>query len=234
MRLSRPVRFVYFDLDDTLLDHKHAEHAALRDMHATPERPFGNHPFDTVHTAYGCINPVVWKKYSAGEYTKRQAKVGRFTQLLDQLDLDTTPDESLANLYLETYSRHWKPIEGAFEAFDAIARALPVGILTNGFVEIQESKLKQFESLSRSSRTVVISEEVGVLKPDPRLFAEAARRAGASPEDILYVGDSLTSDVQGGIGAGWQVAWFSDDEHDHPDVYSFSDWTALRDLVLGG
>lgn len=232
MTLSRPVRFVFFDLDDTLLDHTYAEHAALRTMHASDDQPFGEHPFEDVHAAYSTINPVVWRKYSAGEYTKRQAKVGRFSQLLDHLGLDAAMDEQLAHRYLDTYSRHWKPIDGAMEAFNAISRLLPVGILTNGFTEIQQAKMRQFDTLPMTSRAVVISEEVGVLKPDPDLFAEAALRAGMEAEDILYVGDSLTSDVEGGIGAGWQVAWYADAEHDHPDVFSFSDWTLLTKVVL--
>jgi len=232
MAFPRPIKFVYFDLDDTLLDHKHAEHAALQILHSDLDQPFGSHSFESVHSAYSTINPVVWRKYSAGEYTKREAKVGRFTQLLERLDLESDIDETLAHRYLEAYSGHWKEIEGAFDAFNAIARKLPVGILTNGFVEIQEAKMRQFDVLAQSSHAVVISEEVGVLKPDPRLFAEASKRAGVSPHDILYVGDSLSSDVKGGIGAGWQVAWYSGSDHDHPDVIPFSDWQVLTDMVL--
>jgi len=231
--VSRPgsIRFVYFDLDDTLLDHTHAEHGALRDMHASSDRPFGDHSFDDVHELYRKINPVVWRKYSAGEFTKRQAKVGRFSQLLEGLGLDSGIDEELAHRYLDTYSNHWQAIEGAFEAFKQVAERLPVGILTNGFVEIQQAKLERFPELKEQSQVVVISEEVGVLKPDPMLFAESARRAGVDPGSILYVGDSLTSDVEGGTGAGWKVAWYSTNDHDHPDVYSFTDWSTIPGLI---
>jgi 5'-nucleotidase len=234
MSFSRPIRFVYFDLDDTLLDHSYAEKAALEAMHDSADQPFGGHSFDAVHDAYRAINPGVWQKYAAGTYTKREAKVGRFSQLLERLDLATDADEALANRYLETYAHYWKPISGAFDAFEAIADHLPVGILTNGFVEVQQAKLRQFPSLSSASKAVVISEEVGVLKPDPRLFAEAARRAGMHPAHILYVGDSLTSDVHGGVGAGWQVAWYGGSYFDHPGVLSFSSWENLKDLVLNG
>lgn len=225
------IRFVYFDLDDTLLDHTHAEHGALRDMHSGADRPFGDHAFEAVHALYREINPVVWRKYSAGEFTKRQAKVGRFSQLLHGLSLDTSADEALANRYLDTYSNHWRAIDGAFEAFSAVANRLPVGILTNGFVEIQQAKLQRFPMLDELSSVTVISEEVGVLKPDPRLFAESALRAGMEASEILYVGDSLSSDVNGSIGAGWKVAWYSESTHDHPDVYSFTDWNSIPDLV---
>ncbi|MGB1048265.1 MAG: HAD family hydrolase [Rhodothermales bacterium] len=230
-REASRVRFVYFDLDDTLLDHTHAEHRALQDMHASADRPLGNQSFEAVHALYRQINPVVWQKYSAGEFTKRQAKVGRFSQLLQGLGLDTGADEDLAHRYLDTYSKHWQPIEGAFEAFAAVASHLPTGILTNGFVEIQQAKLRQFPLLESLSDVIVISEEVGVLKPDPRLFAESARRAGMDAAEILYIGDSLSSDVEGGIGAGWKVAWFSERGHQHEDVHSFTDWSTLPDLV---
>ncbi len=234
MSFSRPIHFVYFDLDDTLLDHTHAEKAALQAMHASADQPFGEHSFDTVHDAYRAINPGVWQKYAAGDYTKREAKVGRFSQLLERLDLATDTDEVLANRYLETYAHYWQPISGAFDAFKAIADHVPVGILTNGFVEVQQAKLRQFPWLSSASKAVVISEEVGVLKPDPRLFAEAAKRAGMQPAHILYVGDSFTSDVHGGVGAGWQVAWYGGRYFDHPDVLSFSSWANLTDLILTG
>lgn len=229
---GRPIRFVYFDLDDTLLDHHHAEHRALEALHADPDRPFGTHEFDAVHGAYRDINPVIWKEYAAGDLTKMGAKVGRFSRLLDRLELDTTPDHELADRYLAHYSRYWRPIPGALEAFQHLSDHLPVGILTNGFVEIQQAKLRQYPDLAERSRSVVISEEVGVLKPHPDLFAEASRRASTPPEQILYVGDSLSSDVEGGIGAGWQVAWFSARTHDHPDVRSFTDWEAITRLVL--
>ncbi|NBR83786.1 MAG: hypothetical protein EBT52_08665, partial [Flavobacteriia bacterium] len=55
-----------------------------------------------------------------------------------------------------------------------------------------------------------------------------------TPEDILYVGDSLTSDVHGSLGAGWQVAWYAGDPFDHPDVVSFSAWDQLTALVREG
>lgn len=228
---DRPVRFVYFDLDDTLLDHHHAEHKALEALHADPDQPFDGHTFEAVHGAYRLINPVIWKEYAAGDLTKVGAKVGRFSRLLSHLGLDTRTDIQLADRYLAHYSAFWRPIPGAMEAFNAVAAVLPVGILTNGFVEIQQAKLRQYPDLAARSSAVVISEEVGVLKPHPDLFQEAARRVGTPGENILYVGDSLHSDVEGGIGAGWQVAWFSSSTHDHPDVRSFSDWNWLTDLL---
>ena len=235
------IQFVYFDLDDTLLDHSYAEHLALKDLHEDATLPLVARSFGDVHQAYRKINPVVWKKYSAGEFTKVQAKVGRFEQLLGALDLPSPRSNSnehsdsaieLADRYLACYADHWRPIDGAFESFELIAASLPVGILTNGFSEIQRAKLKRFPELADRSNALVISEEIGHLKPDLRLFEKAAADAGVSPSSILYVGDSLHSDVGGGLGAGWKVAWFTDQSHDSDNVMTFKEWDKL-DRVLG-
>ena len=73
----------------------------------------------------------------------------------------------------------------------------------------------------------MISEEVGVMKPNPALFAHAAEQAGISPDEILYIGDSLHSDVEGGRNAGWQVAWFRGEEGLRDDVHMFGEWSDL-------
>ena len=219
------IKFVYFDLDDTLLDHKHAERIALQLMVREQPETFGQASFEEVMDHYRSINPVVWQKYSLGEYTKEQAKIGRFEQLLAACESEQqNRAPEMAELYLDTYANHWKAVDGAVEAFLETASTFPVGILTNGFAEVQRAKLNQFASIQRASKSVVISEDVGHLKPSPILFRHAADRVGCAPEHILYVGDSLTSDVEGGIGAGWKVAWYSENTMDHPDVWSFTDW----------
>jgi HAD superfamily hydrolase (TIGR01549 family) len=229
------IDFVYFDLDDTLLDHGHAEKEALRELVLERAAWFGHASFEFVLGRYTEINPVVWHKYSLGEFTKIQAKVGRFEQLLEACNPDAVSFAAeLADEYLDRYSKYWIAIDGALEAFEKTAQRLPVGILTNGFSEIQRAKLKRFPQIPAVSKSVVISEEVGYLKPHPVLFQHAAEQAGVSPSSILYVGDSLRSDVEGGTGAGWKVAWYSSKQSDHPDVWTFTDWTKFSLTLNGG
>ena len=226
------IKFVYFDLDDTLLDHTHAEKKALQALYLERSDLFEGTTFLEVHGVYRKINPVVWQKYSAGEFTKTQAKVGRFEQLLEALGVTEGNAASwLADAYLERYSNHWKEVEGAVEAFRQTAALLPVGIMTNGFSEIQRAKLSQFPVFDELSHSVIVSEEVGHLKPDVRLFRHAETAANVAAESILYVGDSLSSDVKGGLGAGWKVAWYSNKVFDSEDVWSFTDWKEFTTRV---
>lgn len=219
------IEFVYFDLDDTLLDHKYAEKRALQELVANQSKLFNHTSFEKVVELYSVINPDVWHKYSAGVYSKDEAKIGRFQQLLEACDSTAVHQAPvLAEEYLDRYSRHWIAIKGALEAFIMTAAKLPVGILTNGFSEVQKAKLRQFPELGDRAQTVIISEEVGHLKPSQILFDHAAERAGIKPEKILYVGDSFRSDVEGGTGAGWKVAWYSEQKSDLPGVWSFTNW----------
>lgn len=228
------IRFVYFDLDDTLLDHSHAELQALRQLHAQRSDIFAGIPFSELHASYLEINAVVWHNYSAGIYDKVQTKVGRFEQLLASLSIESEENSLwMANAYLDRYADHWVAVDGALEAFHATAERLPVGILTNGFSEIQRAKLARFPEIEARSALTIISEEVGHLKPDLRLFNFATAAADVDPASILYVGDSLRSDVEGGLRAGWKIAWFRGSDHDHEDVWSFGNWSDFIPCLNG-
>jgi HAD superfamily hydrolase (TIGR01549 family) len=121
---------------------------------------------------------------------------------------------------------------GAGEAYSTVAARRRVGILTNGFAETQRAKLDRFPELGRHSSATIISEEVGLMKPDPRLFGWASSHAGVRADRILYVGDSLRSDIQGGLSAGWNVAWIDGAPDRAPDgAFCFSRWEELLDRL---
>ena len=223
------IRFVYFDLDDTLLDHRRAERAALADCQAAFPG-LGRHGAAHVSETYHAGNAPLWRDYGDGRVTKDFLKRERFAKLLAALEADEDPDAVSAH-YLGRYGAHWAWMEGAEAAYRAIAARFPVGLLTNGFTEQQRGKLARFPALEQLARTVVISEEVGAMKPQPAIFRHATEAAGVAPDEILYVGDSLHSDVRGGLAFGWHIAWFGGDSHPEraavPDAFAFSNWNAL-------
>ena len=150
------------------------------------------------------------------------------------LDLRRTEYMALADLhvknYLARYPEYGSNIPGAQAAFVITDEAYSVGILTNGFVEVQHAKMDQFPELRRRASAMVISEEVGFMKPDPRIFAHATQLAAADPGEILYTGDSYRSDVQGGAAARWNAAWFSPGEDDGKPDHRFQDSTEPASL----
>lgn len=226
--------FVYFDLDDTLLDHRQAERSALADVCTRFDHAFAGQSLEHVQHTYHTINAPLWVAYAAGEIDRETLKRLRFERLMTALRIDLDPGVAGAH-YMERYAAHWDYSPGAREAFLAIAARLPAGILTNGFAEVQHAKLDRFPELRHRSASIVISEEVGYLKPHPALFAEAATRAGVAPERILYVGDSYGSDIAGSHRAGWQAAWYTRDDATgkREERLRFSDWSVLTDALIG-
>lgn len=219
-------------MDDTLLDHKSAEVAALHDVQKEFDLFSGIEP-DRLTDVYHEVNSEQWLKYSRGEVNREQLQRNRFEQTLQRLDLDDSKYEEVGTYYLNCYRNHWEWIDGAQAAYQKVIDQYPVGILTNGFKETQQKKFEKFD-LYNSARHLVISEEVGALKPDPKVFEHATKLTGADANEILYVGDSFSSDVQGGHSFGWNIAWYttngSEEQHDQAD-FVFNNFNDLINFL---
>lgn len=225
-------KFIYFDLDDTLLDHRLAEAAALKDVHQN--FPFFNKiAADKLIEVYHQVNTQQWMLYSSGEIERDDLQRNRFEQTLQKLTLDGSRYKEVGDFYLQCYRDHWQWIDGAQLAYQKVAKEYPVGILTNGFAETQKMKFEKFE-LNKSAEHVVISEDVGALKPDPKVFEHATALANVAPDDILYVGDSFTSDIEGGAAFGWNTAWYTSNgdpvKHRKADLV-FNDFKDLVNML---
>ena len=230
------IKFIYFDIDDTLLDHRHAERHALADTQTEYPDVFGHLSIEALQDTYHTINAPLWRQYANGEIDKADVKNQRFVRLLEALGATDTDADAVNRYYLGRYAEHWRFIPGAEAAFQQLADRYSVGVLTNGFAEVQHRKLDRFPVLREASKAVVISEEVGQLKPHPAVFEHATEAAQVPGEHILYVGDSHHSDVQGGQAAGWKVAWYQRGEaqtNGSVDCFAtFTDWDVLTQRLL--
>lgn len=232
------VSFVYFDLDDTLLDHRSAERQGLSDVLDAHRDHFDGVTLDRLHAVYHGHSKPLWEQYSRDEISKETLKHERFARTLATLGADGADPDALNAYYLAQYARYWTLPEAAEATFHAVADRYPVGILTNGFAEVQRAKFERFPELRERAAAVIISEEVGVMKPHPHLFDHAAERAGVPAEQILYVGDSFTSDVVGARNAGWRMAWYradghTDDQRVRADgAYCFDHWPTFLAWLL--
>ncbi|HEX9951158.1 MAG TPA: HAD-IA family hydrolase [Rubricoccaceae bacterium] len=220
----RPPAFVFFDLDDTLLDHGHAERAALADLRVTFGDHVGHHALAHLHTSYRASNaPELWADYGAGRISSDELKRLRSERFLAAVGAAGLDPLAFSSAYLDRYAHHWTWAPGAEAAFHAVADRVPVGILTNGFREQQRGKLARFPEIARRTTVVVVSEEVGVAKPHRGVFehalAEASRAVGRAlaPSEVLMVGDSLASDIRGAVDAGWQAVWIGGDPIHAPE-----------------
>lgn len=229
------IRFIYFDLDDTLLDHGHAEREALSDVRQAFAEAFEGVTHEDLHRIYHENSLRLWRQYADGLIDKDTLKLRRFEHTLDELEVRQVEAEAVSTYYLQQYAKYWRFIPGARAVFRQLAERVPVGVLTNGFAEVQHDKLDRFPVLRERSHAIIISEETGYLKPHPEVFAHATRAADVPAEYILYVGDSYRSDVQGGQAAGWKVAWYARDaaasDDPAPAHLTFEAWNALPSLL---
>jgi putative hydrolase of the HAD superfamily len=200
-------KFIFFDLDDTLLDHKKAEQAGLSDVHRHFEI-FNNIPEEHLINTYHHINKGLWEAYGRGEIDRHELHQRRFRETFLELGINDSVHEEAGQVYMNYYRNHWEWIDGAKDCYDRITERYDVGIITNGFAETQWLKVDRF-NLKETARHIVISEEVGEMKPHPKVFDHATELTGLERPDILYIGDSFTSDVVGGAKASWQVAWYT-------------------------
>lgn len=230
------IAFVYFDLDDTLIDHQHAEREALADIRDQYLEIFGTLSVDELQGTYHDINRPLWRQYADGDIAKEDVKHQRFERLLEAIGADHADAGLVGRSYLKRYAKHWQFVDGAREIYETVSERRPVGVLTNGFSEVQAQKLDRFPVIADRAEAVVISEEVGVMKPHPKIFKHATQQARVDPENVLYVGDSYRSDVEGGQQAGWCVAWFArngtDGRQTNDRGFVFDDWSTFGERVL--
>jgi putative hydrolase of the HAD superfamily len=197
----------FFDLDDTLVDHHAAEADAHRETHATHTPVFRGVAFETWLDAYRRSNLALWQRYGSGEIDRPTLSKHRFADPLGALGLDPAHGGRIGAAYMDAYSRHWSLVEGAEEVLAHAARFGVVGILSNGFRETQHGKIARFD-LGRWVTHVVLSEEVGAMKPSRAIFDAAWKAAGGREGRRVYVGDSFATDVLGAKAAGWFPIWF--------------------------
>ena len=196
------IEFLLLDLDDTILDFHRAERAALAD---TLER-FGMEPEEETLALYHKINIWHWEQLEKGAMTRPQVLVGRFRMLLEALGRTAEP-EKLAADYEQGLAQGFFLLPGAEEALERLRGRCRIFLMSNGTSQVQRSRLAG-TNLYRFFEGVFISQEVGFNKPEKAFFdACFGRIPGFHREKALMVGDSLTSDIQGGINAGVKTVW---------------------------
>ena len=196
------IEFLFLDLDDTILDFQKAERLAL----AKTLESFGLPPTDTVLARYHEINREHWERLERKELTRQQVLVGRFAALFAEMGLSAQA-EQVARTYEENLSQGHYFLPGAEEALQSLSKKYKLYLASNGTARVQAGRLKS-AGIIPYFQEIFVSEEMGYNKPDPAYFdACFARIPGFRKDRAMMVGDSLTSDILGGIQAGIATCW---------------------------
>jgi putative hydrolase of the HAD superfamily len=209
VRAFREPTAVLFDLDDTLFDHAHAARAALTVVHAMHDC-FAAGSFDAFEDAHGRCLEALHQRVLAGEMGIDAARLERFRQLFERAGVAAGNDllASTASSYRAAYLDARRPVEGARDLLAALKPRVRIGVVSNNLLEEQQGKVRLC-GFDPYVDTLVVSEEAGVSKPDPRIFAIALERLGSVPEDAVMIGDSWPADIEGARAAGIRAVWFN-------------------------
>ena len=202
-------RAVLFDLDDTLFDHQgcarealaavQREHDALRTL-----------TFESLERAHAGFLEELHLDVMLGRVPIESARIERFRRLLEALGAADAGNRAtgLAAIYRETYRGRRRAVAGAAALMAAIKRRATLGIVSNNLLDEQQDKLRAC-GLEEFVDALVVSEEVGVSKPDPAIFRVALDRLHVRADDAVMVGDSCAADVEGALAAGIRAIWFN-------------------------
>lgn len=209
---------IFLDWDDTIGDFRSAAYQSLQDIYSGYNLSNCYDSFEQFYTLYTTHNVYLWELYGQEVITKSYLEFDRFFFPLMMALRPCGVDECvrLAQLagkeHLNHTTSYFRPLQGAPEVVRYLASKYPLTIVSNGFVEVQYKKI-QLSGLQDCFSHVILSEEVGCQKPNKRIFEIALSRNGLHPEEVLMIGDSWTSDIQGAINAGIDQAWIQDPAH---------------------
>ncbi|HEU4745087.1 MAG TPA: YjjG family noncanonical pyrimidine nucleotidase [Anaerolineales bacterium] len=204
--------WLFFDADGTLFDYNRAEATAFRKAFDLLKFQFEESYLDTYQT----INRELWKALERHELTPAVLRLRRFELLLEALQLTGSADE-LNIAYVEQLGLCTDLIDGAYDVLQTLSKTSRIAIVTNGLEAVQRSRMIH-STIHQFITELIISEEVGAAKPHPAFFDAAFAQTGnPRKSEVLIIGDSLTSDIQGGVDYGIDTCWYNSTSEPRPD-----------------
>ncbi len=196
---------IIFDADETLFDFKKSERIALEKAMLDFDIDYD----DNYHLKiYQGINTAIWKEFEDGLITQKDLKLERFKRLSKRLHAGFDEVE-FSKSYMNHLSYASYLFDESIDLIENLHKEYRLTIVTNGLKDVQDIRVRK-STIAEYFEDIVVSEEVEFSKPDPRIFEHALNNLKhVDKSKVLIVGDSLTSDVQGGINAGIDTCWYN-------------------------
>lgn len=210
------IKALLWDVDGTLLDFKAAESAAIR-------RLFGEFSLgectDEMIRRYSAINEEFWQRLERNEITKQQVLIGRYEQFFAEIGVPVSLAVEFNRRYQVRLGDTIVLRDDSYSIVKSLRGRVRQYVVSNGTVIAQSRKLEG-SGLGEMMDGVFLSEALGVEKPNKAFFdAVMDRICPEAPEEVMIVGDSLTSDIRGGNNAGIKTCWYNPEGKTAPDEY---------------
>ncbi len=215
---------LFFDIDNTLLDNDTAQSLAassiynqnqqLQDLYS--EKEFPNIWNETAEKYV--------QQYIEGKLTFQQQRQTRVNEIFKNT-LSEQEADAILKSYLAAYEENWQLYFDVLPMLEKY-KDIPKGIISNGDKAQQRQKLKK-TGIDNYFSTIVISEDIGIFKPDPRIFLHAVKKAGMEPSQCWYIGDEVSIDAKAAMDSGLTGIWlnrkFAGKDEKVPEIISFND-----------
>ncbi len=192
------------DADETLFDFRKCEANALKNALTF----YGLEYNEDINKKFTSINSALWRKFEMSRITRSELRVRRFSELIEKCFDGFTDAEKLAFKYIDELSYQAILIPGTAGAVKKLSELYDIYIITNGLTKVQRGRFSRTE-ITGYFKDIFISDEIGMNKPDKKFFDYVLSKIDEKDRSkILVVGDSLTSDMQGGRNAGLDTCLF--------------------------
>lgn len=220
--MKKQYKHIFFDLDHTLWDfERNAEETKLELFEKLDLKNSGIPSYSTFREKYVGINSGLWALYREGKIEKDDLNFKRFYLTLCEFDVcDVELGKQMAAGFIEGISSKTYLFPYAMEILEYLFPKYPLYIITNGFEEVQFSKLRN-SGMDRYFTSIITSEEAGVKKPERAIFEFAMRKTGALAGDSLMIGDDLEVDIRGAKEAGIDQVYVNHEAVSHVEEATY-------------
>jgi putative hydrolase of the HAD superfamily len=219
---------IFFDVDDTLVDHSSAEREAALLFYRRFSDQLGGLDGETFYTRWHAAAQRHFAAYNAGEISYQEQRRRRVREFLGAALSDRDADELFA-MYLAGYESRWVLFPDVLPCLDAL-RDRRLGIISNNGIDATRLKLRRMQIIDRFV-DVVTPETVRASKPDRRIFEAACARLDVPPGEAMYVGDQLSTDARAAAAVGLTGVWLNRQRLDEAEADGVSMIHDLHDLL---
>lgn len=231
---DRKYTHVFFDLDRTLWDFDASALQTFKDIYLRYSlHDYGIASVEELMKVFSGHNESLWDQYRQGSIEKAYLREMRFTMTLHSFGIDSTAlAAQMSDDYVFYSPRNVFLFPYTIEVLTCLQKHYHLHLITNGFEEVQHTKLDQ-SGLRRFFLSVTTSEEAGVKKPDRGIFELAMRKANAHSAESIMIGDDLLVDIEGATKAGMDTVYFNplDEQHRHRPTFEIKSLAELKVLL---
>ncbi len=203
------IKTVFFDLDDTIFDHKYARLCALYKLRRTVPS-IGGVPIDEMEKAHERLLLENYPKVLNGTLSYFESTLQRMSRLFLLYGIKLSDEDiyKYTNLYKTAYAKNRRAVPGVLRLIRLLKKTYKIGVISNGAYAVQTEKLRICRAESYID-ILVLSEETGIRKPEKGIFISALDKSGSKANEAVFIGDSWKADIIGAANCGIKTIWLN-------------------------